>query len=241
VTIVWSPQAVDDVAAAVDYLVERHADDAARKLVDRVTTLVERLAVEPIEGPEHVLRANVFADGRARRFVSTTSAPATLSSCCAFTISDSSPSRSDQGCDNTQRVAVTGSRNLTVRLFLAGVMRDHVHSVSPSRLQTKSINRARPPGPSWERSTRAMVVIGPLTLTLAKTSEHVRARACVHCHPITFGKKPHDSLSTSEGMYVPFRVLPAEDLMPPGDVADGHRLSRRSRARVRLIRRSRGA
>ena len=55
-TIIWSPQAVDDVAAAVDYLVERHADDAARKLIDRVMTLVERLAAEPIEGPEHVLR-----------------------------------------------------------------------------------------------------------------------------------------------------------------------------------------
>ena len=53
--VVWSPQALDDVSVAVDYLVEHHAADAAVKLVERITDLVGKLASEPIDGPEHVL------------------------------------------------------------------------------------------------------------------------------------------------------------------------------------------
>lgn len=42
--IVWSPEALEDIGAAVDYLVGQHAAEAATKLVDRLTTLAERLA-----------------------------------------------------------------------------------------------------------------------------------------------------------------------------------------------------
>lgn len=54
-SVVWSPQALDDVRVAVDYLVEHDAADAAAKLIDRVTDVVARLASAPIDGPEHVL------------------------------------------------------------------------------------------------------------------------------------------------------------------------------------------
>ena len=53
-SIVWSPEALADVGAAVDYLAERNAL-AAERLATGIVTLVARLATEPLEGPEHVL------------------------------------------------------------------------------------------------------------------------------------------------------------------------------------------
>ena len=52
--IVWSPEAGDDLETAVQYLAERNAAAAARMAID-ILGLIERLAVEPIDGPEHVL------------------------------------------------------------------------------------------------------------------------------------------------------------------------------------------
>lgn len=52
--IVWSPQAADDFDAAVSFLAERNPI-AANKLATGVLELVERLAQEPLEGPEKVL------------------------------------------------------------------------------------------------------------------------------------------------------------------------------------------
>ena len=54
-TIVWAPEAVADLDAAVEYLAERNMD-AARRLSSAILSLVERLAVEPIEGPKQLLR-----------------------------------------------------------------------------------------------------------------------------------------------------------------------------------------
>jgi plasmid stabilization system protein ParE len=42
------------VEAALDYLVER-SPSAAEKVVSGIVTLIERLADEPLDGPEHVL------------------------------------------------------------------------------------------------------------------------------------------------------------------------------------------
>lgn len=53
--VVWAPEALDDVTAAVDYLVTHHARDAANKLVVRLLALTEKLATEPIDGPEQML------------------------------------------------------------------------------------------------------------------------------------------------------------------------------------------
>jgi plasmid stabilization system protein ParE len=53
-SIVWSPEALADIGAAVDYLAERNVS-AAERLATGILTLVERLATEPLEGPEHVL------------------------------------------------------------------------------------------------------------------------------------------------------------------------------------------
>ncbi|MBS2011771.1 MAG: type II toxin-antitoxin system RelE/ParE family toxin [Deltaproteobacteria bacterium] len=52
--VLWSPEALDDLGAAVDYLAER-SPPAAEKLVVGITALVERLATEPLDGPEHAL------------------------------------------------------------------------------------------------------------------------------------------------------------------------------------------
>lgn len=53
-TIVWSPQAVADVEAAVAYLLES-SPPAAERLAGGLLALVERLATEPLDGPTHVL------------------------------------------------------------------------------------------------------------------------------------------------------------------------------------------
>jgi plasmid stabilization system protein ParE len=53
--IVWSPQALEDVEAALEYLVPRNAP-AAAKLAAGILALVEQLADASLEGPEHVLR-----------------------------------------------------------------------------------------------------------------------------------------------------------------------------------------
>jgi plasmid stabilization system protein ParE len=53
-SILWSPEALADVGAAIDYLVDRNAP-AALRLAINVTTCVERLAADPVDGPEHVL------------------------------------------------------------------------------------------------------------------------------------------------------------------------------------------
>jgi plasmid stabilization system protein ParE len=47
---------VADVEAALDYLVE-HSPPAAQKLATGIVSLVERLATEPLEGPEHLLQS----------------------------------------------------------------------------------------------------------------------------------------------------------------------------------------
>jgi plasmid stabilization system protein ParE len=54
VIVIWSPQAADDFEAAVAYLAPRNPV-AARKLASGVIELVERLANEPLDGPEHTL------------------------------------------------------------------------------------------------------------------------------------------------------------------------------------------
>lgn len=54
-SVIWSPQAVEDVAFAVDYLVRQDAIERASRLIERLTSVVEKLANEPINGPEHVL------------------------------------------------------------------------------------------------------------------------------------------------------------------------------------------
>jgi plasmid stabilization system protein ParE len=51
---IWSPEALADVEAALDYLVLR-SPPAAQRLATGIVSLVERLATEPLEGPEHVL------------------------------------------------------------------------------------------------------------------------------------------------------------------------------------------
>ena len=52
--IIWSPEALEDIEVAVDYLAER-SPAAAERLATGILALVERLAIEPLEGPEHVL------------------------------------------------------------------------------------------------------------------------------------------------------------------------------------------
>ena len=54
VSVVLSPEAVDDLAAAVDYLAERNTD-AAVTLVDRAFRLFRRLDGQDFEGPIHTL------------------------------------------------------------------------------------------------------------------------------------------------------------------------------------------
>lgn len=53
--IVWSPEALADLEAAVDYLAQRNPR-AAVKLAQGIVDLVEQLAEGSPEGPEHVLR-----------------------------------------------------------------------------------------------------------------------------------------------------------------------------------------
>ena len=53
-TIVWSPEAADDLDTAVAYLMERNVD-AARRLSAAVFALVDVLAIEPMDGPAQVL------------------------------------------------------------------------------------------------------------------------------------------------------------------------------------------
>lgn len=52
--IIWSPEALEDIGAAVDYLAER-SSAAAERLAAGVIALVERLAHESLEGTVHVL------------------------------------------------------------------------------------------------------------------------------------------------------------------------------------------
>jgi plasmid stabilization system protein ParE len=52
--IIWSPEALDDIEAAVDYLMLR-SPPAAERLATSVVAIVERLATEPLDGPEHIL------------------------------------------------------------------------------------------------------------------------------------------------------------------------------------------
>jgi plasmid stabilization system protein ParE len=53
-SIRWSPEALADLEAALDYLAERNPR-AAEKLATGILALVERLAREALDGPEHVL------------------------------------------------------------------------------------------------------------------------------------------------------------------------------------------
>jgi plasmid stabilization system protein ParE len=54
-SILWSPEALADVEAALDYLGER-SPPAAERLAIGIVSLIESLATEPLEGPEHVLQ-----------------------------------------------------------------------------------------------------------------------------------------------------------------------------------------
>ena len=54
-SIVWAPEAIEDLEAALDYLRERNRETSVN-LARAVVALVERLAREPIEGPVHRLR-----------------------------------------------------------------------------------------------------------------------------------------------------------------------------------------
>jgi plasmid stabilization system protein ParE len=70
--VVWSPEALADVEAAVDYLVER-SPPAAEKLATGIVSLIERLATEPLEGLRMSSRTvRVCAAGPTRPFASTT-------------------------------------------------------------------------------------------------------------------------------------------------------------------------
>jgi plasmid stabilization system protein ParE len=61
-TIVWAPEAADDLDAAVGYLAERNPE-AASKLAESVVALVEWLASTPIDGPAHRLRTGEIVRG----------------------------------------------------------------------------------------------------------------------------------------------------------------------------------
>ena len=52
--VIWSPEALEDIEEAIDYLVER-STPAAERLATGILALVERLATEPLEGTQHVL------------------------------------------------------------------------------------------------------------------------------------------------------------------------------------------
>jgi len=52
--IIWSPEAVEDIGEAIDYLADRNTD-AAIKLATGILSRIEQLASEPHDGPEHVL------------------------------------------------------------------------------------------------------------------------------------------------------------------------------------------
>lgn len=52
--VIWSPEALEDIEQAIDYLAER-SHQAAERLVTGILSRVELLATEPHEGPEHVL------------------------------------------------------------------------------------------------------------------------------------------------------------------------------------------
>ena len=52
--IIWSREALADVEAALDYLVEE-SPPAAEKLAAGIVALIERLATDRLEGPEHIL------------------------------------------------------------------------------------------------------------------------------------------------------------------------------------------
>ncbi len=54
-SIRWSPEALADLEAALDYLVARNPG-AAEKVASGILALIERLAEGSVDGPEHVLR-----------------------------------------------------------------------------------------------------------------------------------------------------------------------------------------
>ena len=53
---IWSPQAADDLSDALDYLVERDPQ-AAAKVAERVLEVVDRLAAGELHGPTQTLRS----------------------------------------------------------------------------------------------------------------------------------------------------------------------------------------
>jgi plasmid stabilization system protein ParE len=60
--VVWAPEAADEFDATIAYLAERNPK-AARKLAERVLTVVDRLAIEPLEGRAHTLRTGEVVRG----------------------------------------------------------------------------------------------------------------------------------------------------------------------------------
>lgn len=53
-TVIWSPEAADDLERVIAYIAQRNLP-AARKLAESVLAIVERLASEPLDGPAHTL------------------------------------------------------------------------------------------------------------------------------------------------------------------------------------------
>ena len=53
-SIIWSPEAAADLETAIEFIAERNPS-AAAKIADGILALIERLAEEPILGPEHEL------------------------------------------------------------------------------------------------------------------------------------------------------------------------------------------
>jgi len=53
---IWSPQAADDLTEAIDYLLERNPQ-AAAKLAERVFEVVDRLTAGELNGPRQTLQS----------------------------------------------------------------------------------------------------------------------------------------------------------------------------------------
>ena len=60
--VFWAPEAADEFNATIAYLAERNPR-AARKLAEGVLEVVDRLAVEPLDGPTHTLRTGEVVRG----------------------------------------------------------------------------------------------------------------------------------------------------------------------------------
>ena len=76
-----------DLAALVDFSLERFGSETALRYVDRPQHSFEALDRGDFDGPELVIasRERQFGDGRCHRTGFTTTAPVAFFACCAFT------------------------------------------------------------------------------------------------------------------------------------------------------------